>query len=212
MSFLFLLSLTATLLLWNFFAIEDTTANAVQKGFFIAPLITLIMANQEKVNKTFIKVFNLKDKEEDPSSRKNVELDPYSMKIRTTLMELILLKDIFTAKDKEIWSLFHTASNQAIIYRESFERLNHKTLVLSSFWLLFGYAFFIFNFYSVASFFLFFAILMIINRLLLGVRSIIKYYLIYEVASLLRINKRKVESENVNSYFEQLDNNMKGII
>lgn len=209
------MSLTATLLLWNIFIIPkdiDTTINAVQKGFFIAPLITLIMANQEKVNKTFMRVFNLKDNDGDSDNEEKIELDPYSMKIRTTLMELILLKDTFSDKDKEIWNLFRTASNQAITYRESFERLNHKTLVLSSFWLLFGYVFFIFGFYSVASFFLFFAILMIINRLLLGVRSIIKYYLIYKVASLLRINKRKVESENINSYFEQLDSNINEIM
>ena len=181
---------------------HETFVRAIQQGFFMAPLVNLMMSNQEKVNRIFLQVFFIeenKDKEEN-------ELDPYSKKIRKALEEALLLRDTFTDEDKKIWNLFSDASEQAILSRKNFERLNNKTLVLSGFWLVTGYIFFILGFVEFSAFFLFFSLLMVINRLLLGVRSIVKYYLIYKVATLLKETKQTDEAKNLEESLKAIDN------
>ncbi len=170
---------------------SDETIKAIGQGFFIAPLVNLMISNQEKIIEMFVLVFSIED-----SIPEDTTLDPYSQTIRNSLLDCKNMQDSFREQEKYIWKLFSTAATQAIANRENFKRLNNKTLLVSGFWLIIGYNLFIFGMHNWSLGILFFSFLMVINRLLLGLRSIIKYYLIFKVSSLLKEHmKEKITKE-----------------
>ena len=137
-------------------------------GFFLAPLILLIINNQKYIIENFIKTFKIETTNLYTSIQKN-ELDPNSKRIRNNIIELVKHIDIINTKDElnKKWKTFKNIVDSAVEARLNFERLNNQSLLIVAILLLTGYISLLISF------------LILINRvLILGIRSLLKYYCI----------------------------------
>ncbi len=184
-------------------------------GFFLAPLILLIINNQKYIIENFIKTFKIET--EKPTYFFNVyylfpfnqkdkdELDPNSKRIRNNIIELVKHIDIINKKDElsKKWKTFKNIVDSAVEARLNFERLNNQSLLIVAILLLTGYISLLINQIFFSLFFLIISFLILINRvLILGIRSLLKYYCI-DRESLLILEQIKHETKQVD---EKIDN------
>ena len=168
---------------------DVTTASIIKQGFFITPLITLMMTNQQKFIDIFQKVISENDEE-----IKN--LDAYAKDVHDTLTECRANEDL---EKNELWNILKKATLESLKNRASADRLANQTLVVAGFFLIIGYLFLIYHYYNISAFMLILTFLMIINRTLLGIRSIAKFYLFYKVAQLLNKKEEAQKSNKISS-------------
>lgn len=185
-------------------------------GFFLTPLILLIINNQKYIIENFIKTFKIEA--EKPSYFFNVyylfpfkqkdkdELDPNSKRIRNNIIELVKHIDIINKKDElnKKWKTFKNIVDSAVEARLNFERLNNQSLLIVAILLLTGYISLLINQIFFSLFFLIISFLILINRvLILGIRSLLKYYCI-DRESLLILEQIKHETKQVDEKIDTI--------
>jgi hypothetical protein len=175
-------------------------------GFFLAPLILLIINNQKYIIENFINTFRIKYE-----NNEKIILDPNSQRIKNNIIELVKNINIIEQYNdlNQKWKSFNEIVNFAIESRLNFERLNNQSLLIVSILLLLGYTSLLFDniFFSIS--FLIVSFLILINRvLILGIRSLLKYYCIGR-ESLIMLDKindiTKKEMENSFNKLKQFD-------
>jgi len=159
--------------------------DAIKNGFFIAPLITLMITHQEKYLNIFLKVYKISSSTSSDYNKEDDEIDEKSKKIRLNLLKIRFNSENYTAENKEIWHVIKETWEYSTRNRDSYKRENTQTLIIVAFLLMTGYIMLILSLYSIALFFLVYSFSMLVNRLFLALRAIIKYYLIAKVSVLL---------------------------
>lgn len=169
------------------FGNTNTNGESIRNGFFIAPLITMMITHQEKYLNIFLAVFRVPNTGlcTDVSSKDYDAVDSRSLKVRTNLLKIRNNEKNFTKSESEIWAVIKETWIYSTQNRDSYIRENTQTLIIVAFILMLGYMLFILNCHLTALFFLIFSLLMLLNRLFLAFRAILKYYLISKVSILL---------------------------
>jgi len=181
-------------------------------GFFLAPLILLIINNQKYIIENFIKTFKIETEGSIYTFNLSLftfnqkdELDPNSKRIRNNIVELVKNIDIINKKDElnKKWKTFKNIVDSAVEARLNFERLNNQSLLIVAILLLTGYISLLVHQIFFSIFFLIISFLILINRvLILGIRSLLKYYCI-DRESMIILEQIKHESKQVD---EKIDN------
>jgi len=184
-------------------------------GFFLAPLILLIINNQKYIIENFIKTFKIETEQYSSTFqlyyafRFNYkdELDPNSKRIRNNIIELVKNRDIIKKYDnlEKKWETFKNIVDSAVEARLNFERLNNQSLLIVTILLLTGYISLLLDKVFFSLFFLIISFLILINRvLILGIRSLLKYYCI-DRESIIILSQIKHETKKVDEEIDDID-------
>ena len=164
-------------------------------GFLLTPLILLMINNQKYIIENFINTFKI-----DFNNKEEIVLDPKSLEIRENVLQVTVAISTLDTENKDYvsqWQSFEKIVKNAVKSRANFERLNNQSLLIMAFILLIGYIFLLFNVICVSVFLLFFSFYILINRvLIMGIRSILKYYCIAKQADELVIKIKELEKSN----------------
>lgn len=178
------------------------THEAIRNGFFIAPLITLMFAQLAKIIEIFLSVFNtkpickecvaeMKNNISGKAHNSEISLDLYSVQVQKGLYTAARNLPNFTEKEKEIWKIFDSTRTYANANRDNYERENTQALLIAATLLFAGYMYFIQDMILVATTLLIFSFTILLNRLALGIRTVLKFYLIGELAIVLAGSSEK---------------------
>jgi len=170
--------------------------DTIRNGFFIAPLVTLMFTHQARIIELFLNVFQIKpvcetcikEMGNGVSSTRDlntVVLDNYSIKIQHALFTISRNSPHLREKEEAIWGIFNNTKIYANNNRDNYERENTQALLIAATILFIGYMYFILGMVQVATTLLIFSFTILLNRLALGIRTIIKFYLIGELAIML---------------------------
>lgn len=179
------------ILLYSYFttrisSTEPISHESIGNGFFIAPLVTLMITQQERFIKMFLTVFELEDKNRIQKEDDDIiELDEESNEIKVRLLNIRNNESQFTDGEKNIWRIIEETWIYAANNRKNFKRKNTQALIMVASILMVGYIFYILTLHNVALFFLIFSLLILLNRLFLGIRTMLKFHLIAKVSKLL---------------------------
>lgn len=206
LKYLFFLSFSIIFALsYDFNNQTNSTNEAIRNGFFIAPLVTLMFTQQAKIIEIFLSVFNTKlictkcvTNMNDPTSETSndkISLDVYSVQVQNGLYIAARNRRDFTKKEKEIWKIFDITRKYANSNRNNYERENTQALLIAAALLFIGYMYFIQDMVVAATTLLIFAFVILLNRLALGIRTVVKFYLIGELAiNLANYSERKTKN------------------
>ena len=184
-------------------------------GFFLAPLILLIINNQKYIIENFIKTFRIESEKKNSTkivciceSYKETNLDPNLQRIKNNIIELAKNIDAINQYEtlKNKWKIFKQIVDNAIESRLNFERLNSQSLLIVTILLLSGYLTLLIDNIFLSLFFLIISFFILINRvLILGIRSLLKYYCIDRESVIMLNEINKIEPIRVDSSIDIID-------
>jgi len=178
--------------------IDNTSGleNLISKGFFIAPLVTLMVSNQKAIVNHFSAVFfyDQKNKGIDNTIDKDNIVHKQDIEIRKTMIEVVYS----VSPNKRISDYIAYAKKiikESLAIRDGNDYRNATAMIFSGSALMLGFFMLLFGFYGSALTFLFYSLLLILVKEILGIRSIFKRSLFARFLYKLSIEKNKISPE-----------------
>jgi len=192
--FIFLLSIVGSYFVLNRFTQgeENQLQSLISKGFFIAPLVTLMVSNQKAIVNHFSAVFfyDNENKEIEEGldkdniiSKKDIVFRDLMIRVFYSVAPNDRMKDYITFTKKII--------KESLTARDGNDYKNASAMIFSGTALMLGFFMLLFGFYGTSLAFLFYSLLIILAKEILGIRSIIKRLLFARF--LTRINSEKIK-------------------
>jgi len=165
----------------------------ISKGFFIAPLVTLMVNNQKAIVNHFSAIFTY-DEKKGTTSFKNLDKDSIFHHKDTVIRER-MIEVIYSVSSSDKIKMYikftRTILNESLAVRVGNDHINAKTMIYSGTSLMIGFFLLLFGIYGLALSFLLYSLLLILGKEILAMRSILKRYLFARYLKKLSKEKKK---------------------
>jgi hypothetical protein len=183
---------------------EDTQLQSlISKGFFIAPLVTLMVSNQKAIVNHFSAVlfYDEKNKGIDVNIDKDSIVHKKDIGFRD-LMIGVIYAVAPNERSNDYIILTRRIIKESLAARDGNDYKNATAMIFSGSSLMVGFFMLLFGFFGISLTFLFYSLFIILTKEILGIRSIVKRSLFARFLSRLDIEKNKISpKERANVIF-----------